>query len=139
MPTSGRKLRDIVVGALVATLLLCGPGSAGHRLEPPFLADLLFYFDCSGDADPPSEQTIERFLADDGFKVANFGRLQRGRGGQPISNLFIDGLDQGSRMIRFTAIPSVDGAYNVGLYTPPPTQHLDELETALLAFVGDTL
>ena len=108
-------------------------------------ADLAFNFEC-GKSSPPSEAAIERFLVGRGFEVANEERVRRqlGLGFFPLQ---IEGLDGRQWTVLFQGlwVPPNPGSdekkalYTVDIYSPPPTRHDGDVESATIAFVSETL
>jgi hypothetical protein len=130
------------IGLLLTMSIACATvfSACAQQSSPTVVADLAFHFDCKAGAYPVSDKAVEQFLQSRGFKVLNVVQARRERKMDPmLSDLFIDGIDQQQRMIRFMAEPLTHGSYSVTLYTRPPTEHATDLEDALLAFVSQTL
>ncbi|MFM9846158.1 MAG: hypothetical protein ACKVP3_03255 [Hyphomicrobiaceae bacterium] len=105
-----------------------------------YSADLAFNLDCVAEETFAREKAIERFLREQGFRVMNVVRMRHERKLVPMpQELFIDGIDDKRRRVRFMAIPSTAGVYSVGFYTRPPTRREEALENEILALVTNTL
>ena len=135
----GSRLLPLV--ALSTLLVLSGCGRE-QKLAP----DFAFNFTCNGEHYPASESAIEKFIAGHGFTVFNEERVRR-QYNLPLYPLAIDGFDARHRMLDFRGINEKSGdkpepvatIYSVGLYSPPPTRHDANLETAMQDFVSGTL
>lgn len=117
-----------------------------HHEEDPgfkvnsFSADLAFFFNCKDKANPPSDEVIEGFMADKGFRVLNKVRLAKEENADyHWMKMDIIGIDSARRKINFTAFPGQPNTYNVGLWSEPPTRHSTDLENAVLEFTEKTL
>jgi len=72
------------VGAVALGLTIAGAGALSGdgtemltRAPRGFNVDLAFKFDCNGEAYPISDETVERFLTEKEFAVANLLRQRR--------------------------------------------------------------
>jgi len=120
----------------------CGP-YAVHSLG----ADLAIDFTCSGSAYPASEAAIEKFLKARNFTVANDERMRRqlNFGFFPLQ---IESYDARDITVEFQGLADSPDAsnwseatvnYHATIYSPPPTKHDNELETALRSFITQDL
>ena len=103
-----------------------------------FGADLAFSFDCKGKA--PSQQAIEQFMTDKGFRVLD--KVGAGKKLDPDftwMKMDIVGMDSAHRQITFKVFADQLDDYHVSLYSEPPTQHSKDLEDALMGFTEKTL
>lgn len=136
-----RKSRSLFFVAFAALLAL-----SGCDREQKLAPDFAFNFTCTGTHYPASETAIEKFVASRGFTVFNEERVRR-QYNLPMYPLAIDGFDARRRMLDFRGINEkssdkpvpVATIYSVGLYSPPPTRHDANLESAMQAFVSGTL
>jgi len=134
-----RTTRLAAVAAILITLGACG---RSNDLAP----DFAFNFKCQGEQDPPSEASIEKFVASRGFTVFNEERVRR-QYNLPLYPLAIDGHNAKHWMLYFRGINDQQGdkpdmhanIYSVGIYSPPPTRHDAALESATQDFVAHTL
>ncbi|HEY3645947.1 MAG TPA: hypothetical protein VGM16_11470 [Gammaproteobacteria bacterium] len=105
-----------------------------------FGADLAFQFECKGKANPPSEQAIEQFMTDKGFRPLD--KVKAGKKLTPdFSWMHVDtvGIDSARREIAFKGFADQPDSYAVSLYSEPPTQRSKDLEKDLLKFTEKTL
>ena len=103
------------------------------------MADLAFRFVCEGTSYPVRDETVEIFLADQGFRVLNKVKVQIEHNVTPVFDLSIVGIDSRRRAIHLTAFPHRRGVYWLRLQTPPPTRRSSELEAEILSFVTESL
>lgn len=131
-----RRAALCLAAALLVALSGCG---RENKLAP----DFAFNFRCHGDA---PEAAIEKFVASHGFTVFNEERVRR-QYNLPLYPLAIDGYNARHWMLYFRGINEKSGdkpdphatIYSVGIYSPPPTRHDAQLESATRNFVAATL
>lgn len=143
MKSSSIWLSAITVLAVVGLVLKAiQPSHPPHDTNEAasFGADLAYIFNCKGKAEPPSDQAIQKFLEDKGFRVLNKVRdAKQLHVDYDWMSMDIDGIDSARRKVSFMAFPDQQNAYFVGLYSEPPTHHSSDLEVALLTFTEKTL
>ena len=124
-------------------LLGCNAPSSAQGYSP----DLAVRFDCSGNVTPAFETAIESFLTEKGFRVANLERVRRqfNRGFYPLE---IEAYDNRRWTVHLMSLRgpqstassnSTTTTYNLGVYSPPPTQHDDVLEMDLIDLITQQL
>jgi hypothetical protein len=134
-----------VVGVLIATAwAFCADKIDAHIGVPrSYNADLEFKFDCNGYAYPISDETVEAFFKDNGFKTVNILQELRKKQLPRPFDFFVEGIDSQLRLVRFVSPVQTGwkskGWYSAGLYSRPPAKHDRSFEEAVLTFVTKTL
>jgi hypothetical protein len=135
-----------IVGITLASVMaLSGDARLDYRAPQGFNTDFTFKFDCKGDAYPISAEAVGDFLAKKGFRTVDVIRqARRGRMRFPGRfDLLVEGLDDQQRLVTFLSPYQTGwnstGWYFVGLYSRPSVKRDESFESALTAFVSDTL
>jgi len=100
-------------------------------------ADLTFSLACKEAVEGVSNERWSAFLAQRGFAVLDKVRLARERGQKALLPRDLVALDAQDRMIEVLQLPIGSRDQQVWLRSPPPTQHDEDLEAALISFASE--
>lgn len=129
---------------MVGAGAFCADKIDAHMGVPQtFNTDLEFKFGCKGYAYPISDEAVEAFFKDKGFKTVNIRRELRKKQLPRPFDFFVEGMDSQLRLVRFVSPVQTGwnstGWYSVGLYSCPPAKHDRSFEDEVFAFVTKTL